>query len=292
MDDNYYDYEMECEIAASLDSAEKNEYNDKYILKNLMEGKSREDIALELNHKNYRTLDMYMRRRGYFWDSVRQTYILKSTDPLYNSFSPTANGKVQRIISLFDNGLEPMDVAKKVGMPDHRSMAAYMKSKGYIWSTEKQNYALLKGEQNKDNSVEINSEAFTSASNNSNLMEDIDSINNKDIVNHNSITTENNIPSPQLGRLENLLPMLEMINKNKDRLAELLSINSCATIPRYVVGGITITKSLCMSHSLAELIKEFSKEKNISQREIFEVAIIEFFKKYGYEKEINALFSS
>jgi hypothetical protein len=97
---------------------------------------------------------------------------------------------------------------------------------------------------------------------------------------------------PKNDRMERLIPMLEMLERNKEKLAELLSINDGATIPRYVIGGITITKSLCMSHNLAELIKEFSKEKNISQREIFEVSIIEFLRKYGYENEVKALFTT
>ncbi|WP_411681870.1 hypothetical protein [Clostridium thailandense] len=287
MDNNYYN--AEDEIAVSLGSTEKIEYDDKYILKGLMEGKTREDIALELNHKNYRTLDMYMRRRGYVWDSVRQTYIYKMTDHFPDSISNSTTGKVQKIIGLFNMGLEPMEIAKKVGMKDHRTMAGYMKSKGYIWSTEKQNYIFLKGEFYDDDPMPISHFEFNNSPNN--YEDTINSIDNKDIAQQsNSDLSYTSIP--QLERLENLIPMLEMISRNKDKLTELLSINSSATIPRYVIGGITITKSLCMSHPLAELIKEFSKEKNISQREIFEVAIIEFFKKYGYENEIKALFSS
>ncbi|MDW8802577.1 hypothetical protein P8V03_15625 [Clostridium sp. A1-XYC3] len=290
MNDNYYDYEAEYESAAVLENLEKHEYDDKYILKKLMEGKSREEIALNLNHKNYRTLDMYMRRRGYVWDSIRQTYIIKNNFSSKESFHDSMSGKVQRIISLFSSGLDPMEVAKKAGMSDHRSMAAYMKAKGYIWSSESQNYILSKGKQNTRDNLETEFQSLKNFSSNTNLQEDDRSIDNKDIVDYNlaSLSTS----SSQLERLEGLIPMLEMINKNRDKLAELLSFNTSATIPRYVVGGITITKSLCMSHSLAELIKEFSKEKNISQREIFEVAIIEFFKKYGYEREINSLFSS
>ncbi len=94
----------------------------------------------------------------------------------------------------------------------------------------------------------------------------------------------------QFERFVKLIPMLEMIEKNYDKIAERLSINSSNTIPRYIVGGVTITKSICMSYPLAELVKEFSIEKNISQREIFEVAIIEFLRKYGFENEINSLF--
>jgi hypothetical protein len=39
-------------------------------------------------------------------------------------------------------------------------------------------------------------------------------------------------------------------------------------------------------------VRDFSKEKKISQREIFEVALVEFFRRYGYEREIETLLGS
>lgn len=265
-----YDGITEC---AAASSAEKMEYDDEYILKCLMQGITREDLAAKLNHKNYRTLDMYMRRRGYFWDSERQTYIKKTNPNINTNYEYSNFGKVEKIISLFDTGLEPLDIAKKVGMADHRAMAEYMKSKGYIWSHEKHNYIPLKGEIMSEQHIDFKDDLEKS--------------------DYNKVSAQNqNSPHDELEKLENLLPMLEMISRNKENLAELLCISSSTTLPRYSVGGITITKSLCMSHSLSQLVKEFSKEKNISQREIFEISIIEFLKKYGYENEVNALFSS
>ncbi|WPC42246.1 hypothetical protein [Clostridium sp. JS66] len=265
-----YDGITEC---AAASNAEKTEYDDDYILKCLMKGITREDLATKLNHKNYRTLDMYMRRRGYFWDSEKQTYIKKANSNTNISYESPSSGKTEKIISLFSAGLEPLDIAKKVGMADHRSMAEYMKSKGYIWSHEKHNYILLKGELPTEDSIHFKE--------------------NIEQCDYNEYSTEiENLPHDELQKLETLLPMLEMINKNKEKLAELLCTSLTSTLPRYSVGGITITKSLCMSHSLSQLVKEFSKEKNISQREIFEISIVEFLKKYGYESEVNALFSS
>lgn len=278
MEENYIE-----EAAATSSTLDKIEYDEKFILKRLMEGKIRDEIADELNHKNYRTIDMYMRRRGYIWNADKQIYTNKPNSKIeIDQCSPNL-GKVQRIISLFDMGFEPMEIAKRAGMKDHRAMALYMKSKGYIWSPENQNYTLLKG-----NITPIASH------------KDIDDLTMEESYNH--IEAENStdfsdidediiVSKNQMEKISSLLPMFEMINKNKEKLVELLSINSSCTIPRYMVGGITITKSLCMSHPLSELIKEFSKEKNISQREIFEIAIIEFLKKYGYENEINSLFS-
>lgn len=256
------------EIAASIGNAEKMEYDDRYILKNLLEGKSRDDIASEFNHKSYRTIDMYMRRHGYMWDSYKKIYVPKLEERINPEPTPTTS-KVKKIISLFKMGLEPKEVAKKTGIKDHMAMAVYMKSKGYSWSSEKQNYLFLKGKQCVEN-------------------ENIEKISEEDIKETKKEISMNSMDSFE--EIEKLLPMLEMIYRNKDKLAELLAINTGNVIPRYVVGGVTITKSLCMAHPLAELIKEFSKEKNLSQREIFEVALIEFLKKYGYENEVNALF--
>jgi hypothetical protein len=236
----------------------------------LLSGKTREQIALELHHKSYRTIDMYMRRHGYIWDGNKQIYIIKSKNKI-NVEDKMPTTKIQRIINLFNEGLDPINVAKKVGIKDHRAMAMYMKSKGYIWSSEKNNYILEKGmitgEENKPEESDLQEENEV---NNSNP-------NSTDLIN-------------QFQRFSKLLPMLELIEKNSDKIADVLSINTQKTIPRYIIGGITITKSLCMSYPLSELVKEFSIEKNISQKEIFEVAIIEFLKKYGFENEVNSLF--
>lgn len=276
MGENNYGGELAREEIASNIKAE---YDEKYILKSLLLGKTRDDLAEEFNHKSYRTLDMYMRRRGFIWDSNKQNYVPKPSEVIVKDFTPTTS-KVDRIISLFEAGLDPREIAKKIGMKDHRNMAMYMKDKGYIWSSEMQNYVLFRGEQKFSNIDDTNFE------------------NNIDDISISTPSLEDEIPQEALPfnkissktELEHLLPMLDMLNRHKEKLAELLSISEGSTIPRYIVGGITITKSLCMSHNLSQLIKEFSKERNISQREIFEVAIIEFLRKYGYENEIKALF--
>lgn len=272
MDNTYDEENLESKYAeiAAADEAEKCDYDDRFILKKLLSGKTREQIALELHHKSYRTIDMYMRRHGYIWDSNKQIYLIKSKNKI-NVEDKMPTTKIQRIINLFNEGLDPINVAKKVGIKDHRAMAMYMKSKGYIWSSEKNNYILEKGmiTEEEDEPEERNLQEDNEANNSD--------PNSTDLIN-------------QFQRFSKLIPMLELIEKNSDKIADVLSINTQKTIPRYIIGGITITKSLCMSYPLSELVKEFSIEKNISQKEIFEVAIIEFLKKYGFENEVNSLF--
>lgn len=269
------------EISACLEDDSKVNYNEEFILKNLLLGKTRDELALELNHKNYRTIDMYMRRRGYIWDSDKQIYVKKSENFSKDDFNP-ATSKCEKIISMFSSGMEPMEVAKKMGMKDHKVMANYMSSKGYVWNSDKQNYVFQKGIKSTTEKEE-DSETYLNFNEITNLCSSESNIDNK-----NSEISEDSFKT-LFEKLQNLYPMLEMINKNKDKLVQILAINK-NTIPRYAVGGITITKSLCMSHTLAELVKDFSAEKNISQREIFEVSIIEFLQKYGYESEVKSLF--
>ncbi len=263
-------------------------YDDKYILKNLMAGKTREEIAKSLNHKSFRTLDMYMRRHGYVWDGDKQTYVSKLSNGNKEEYI-SSSSKVDKILHLFKAGIDPKEIAMRVGMRDHLAMADYMKSKGYMWSTKKQNYIFFKGQVSEENIKEDNI--------NNNIEETLgdSDILNIDIHEIDKLLKGETYMKEQdetslADRISRLLPMLEMMDRNKDKLVDVLAINDNQKIPRYVVGGVTITKSLCMAHPLSELIKEFSREKNISQREVFEVAIIEFLKKYGYEKEINALF--
>jgi len=57
--------------------------------------------------------------------------------------------------------------------------------------------------------------------------------------------------------------------------------NEVSEIPRYFITGGYGTKAVRMNLVLDHMITAFSKEKNISQREIVEIAIVEFFLKYG-----------
>ena len=60
-------------------------------------------------------------------------------------------------------------------------------------------------------------------------------------------------------------------------------------IPRYAVLGTTKTKSVYMADSLANLVTEFNKSRNVKQRDIFEAAVIEYLRKYGYGDAVDSI---
>lgn len=205
---------------------------EEYIIQSLSEGTTREQLAKEFGHKDYRSLDMYMRRRGYTWDSELQNYIIKESKVKSNQFKNTEvqSGKVAEIISFFNQGLDAKRVAEQTFFPSHHSLADYMKQKGYEWDHETKNYVRKVGVKN--DSAE------------------------------NSLKEESSI-----------------------------TINTAQVeqVPRYLIPGIMKNKNVTMSHLLDQLLADYSREKNITQREIVEVALIEFFQKYGYVHEVKAL---
>lgn len=240
---------------------EKQKKKDKalFVQRSLANGSTRQEIAEVLGYSNWRCLDIFMRRQGMKWDSKQQNYYL-ATQKNENTEGKPVNtpSKISEIISMFDKeGADPREIAKQAGFESHHQLAAYMAARGYTWSFEANNY--VKSSENtgvrEDEAADIGAAGTID-------VRDID--------------------------ISKYLPLLDMLLKNKERLYDLLFPASGA-IPRYVVPGITRTKSFYMSDRLSKLIYEFSKSRNISQKEIIETAVIEFLRKYSFEKEVDEL---
>lgn len=259
-------------------------YDDKVkvIIRGLTEGKSREELAEQLKYTTYKSLDIYMRRKNFRYNSDNQMY-----EPLVEEKKDThipSSSRVMEIISLLskeDN--DPKSVAKRLGFKSHIEMADYLKVKGYVYDSEQNNYVKRTGKI--DDEIEEN-------------LIDNDNNNYKDNeVSLSKSLTKNgrqSIPRSEGNSesLEEYFPVLDILLKNKEKLIDLLTPQlDTGNIPRYSIGGTFVTKSVHMSSNLDAIIRDFSREKGINQRGIFEVALIEFFKKYGYEAEAETLIS-
>ena len=249
-------------------------YNEKvdYVLEALAAGKSRKDLADEYDYSNWKSLDMYMRRKNFRYDSEKGTYVpdVEEDDPV-----PTgAESKVAMIISLFqDDSTDPKKIAQQLGFADHRELAQYMSDRGYTWSSEKENY--VREKQSKEANTE-DSSSF-------------------DAVEEESSQTTSNLSSQQNTTSDDLLqylPLLQKLAAKEEELDRLLAEGSKdGQVPKYAVPGASMTKSTYMSQRLAQLLEEFSDVKNVSQREIVEAALVEYFKSYGFDQEVQSLLS-
>ena len=243
-----------------------------YIFNELAKGKDREGLAVELGYKNYKSMDIFVRRQGYTWDRNLQKYLLpeERNSGMYAYPAPTVSGKVGVVIKLFSKGeADPREVAKVVGFKDHRELAVYMRAKGYCWDDAIGNYNREETEEVELEKDEVNSNAFDA---------EVES------------TPREVPPKSYVGEYDELLKFL-LNNENalKNLIQTAKKEPELGQIPRYAVPGIPVTKSIYMKNHLAQLVTDFSREKNVKQNDIVEAALIEYFKKYGYKKEVETL---
>lgn len=237
----------------------------KKILQLLGEGFSREEVAEQFRYSTYRSMDGYMSRKNFVWDKRKGTYI--PADALNAPLETMMNfpsDRVRRVVmELNKEGGNPKEVALKIGFDNHLEMARYMKSKGFEWSQEAGNYLCA------SSTIPTVDEGVATTSTDATL--------------EGSLSIGN-------GGVEHFLPLLEWLASSKDGLQSLLGASvASGQIPRFTLQGTFVTKSVHMTNTLDQMVRDFSKEKNINQREIFEVALIEFFQKYGYAREVETL---
>lgn len=234
----------------------------KKILK-MMKTKTRDEAAEELKYKNWKSLDMYMRRKNFTYDADEKKYVpLESVKKAEITWNPKdgAPTKVVGIITAFENeDVNPKATAIKMGFKDHKEMAEYMKTKGYEWNAYRNNYIKIVGKK------EAEEEGFPD-----------------DPVN---VNTDKNVDV-----IEDYLPFIRLLYERRDEIYQILSgPKEDGRIPRYALPGMVRTKGIYMSELVSRLVGEYSREKNITQREIMEGALIEYMQKYGFRREVESL---
>jgi hypothetical protein len=153
-------------------------------------------------------------------------------------------------------------IAAKAGFTDRNDLATYMKAQGWLWSSAEGTYI-----KENFNSGEMDNEPIDEQ------------------------LPEAEVPTVEATvGLERFLPLLEYLENHKDQLKHLLQTTDSKQIPHYNFhGGNTITKSVSMSSNLDQLIRDFAKEMGVSQRVIFEAALIQFMERYGYARQVKRL---
>jgi hypothetical protein len=231
------------------------------VLTLLEEGREKEDIAEELGYSNPASLDNYMRRRNFAWESRDRRYV-----PAAEKYSGKARNnllqlkgisKAALIISLFtEDGANPKDIAEQTGFTSHNEMATFMKRKKYEWDVKKNNYTKIKREEG-DNAnlrmLNLESEALEEV-----LMEVLQGIN--ELKGGKKKAVKNETPDEESNEL-----------------------------PRYRLGGFYKSKAFDMNSTLDNIVVDFSKNRRISQKDIFEIAIVDFLLKYGEEEAVEAV---
>ena len=152
-----------------------------------------------------------------------------------------------------------------------------MLAKGYVWDDEAENYA--KGTDVADDSpidVEVISEDAT---------ETIPTV---------TIGTATGLALSleEQFLLKQALPLLQQLLENQGTLEKLMNcreVDEEVALPNFNIPGSYITKCVHMTDLMGQMVKDYSIQNNVSQKIVFEVAMVEFFRKHGFVREINTL---
>lgn len=236
-------------------------YDDPKISKTLSmldQGKSKEEIYNHFGNKNWSTVEMYFRRRGFRWNG--ETFVpveeKKTTAAEEAKFIQTKAAQIVR--QLAHKKADIRQIAMKNGFRSVEEMGEYMKSQGYVWNSDANNYEYDENVAQKQASP----------------------------------SQKAHIVSTATGKIEGLeayQSLLDYLMNKKEQLYELLEVAQNGTLPRYKFKGAKANKTLGLPTSLQTLLNDFSKDFNVTQRDIIEVALAEFFKKYGYEEQLNSV---
>lgn len=238
----------------SLNSSAYDDPKIRQILAMLEEGKAKKEIVEYFGNKNWATIDMYFRRRGFRWNG--QTFVLKEEKSNSSSDVRFIQTKAAQIVrQLSQKYVDIRQIAIKNGFSSVEEMGDYMKSQGYVWNDDINNYEFDESTAPK--------QSLKKASPNQNASGKAE------------------------WEMDEYQEVLEFLLERKERLYELLEPQNSGTLPRYKFKGAKANKTLGLPTSLQTLLNDFSKEFNVTQRDIIEVALAEFFKKYGYEDQLN-----
>ncbi len=250
------------------------------ILKELEQGKTREEIYQKYGYSSVRSMDAFFRRRGFAVKGGK--YVKKLTNA---GQSPDRTGKnvpfrAQMIAEKFKKEgayADPVEIAASFGFDDYTEMNAYMCANNMFYNSSEKQYEANFG---KNRLPTVARQKLTQAS--------------ALILPPSQRSQKSGGPSS----LDKYLPLLNYLYENESRLKELISspgqteaVLSDQAPKRYLIPGPKKVKSIYLSKALSTLINCFSHEKNISIREIVEGAVIEYMIKYGYRPEVEALMS-
>mgnify|MGYP002514809158 CR=1 FL=1 len=248
---------------------DKNRENQE-IVSRLNNGEDKEVIAQEYGFKSSRSMDSRLRRNGYhcpngFYEKI-------PTEPIenFNCASAKAEKIAMSLNEYVDAGISiPVDFHKKYGFASKQEMQKYLKENGAIYNPNTKKY-----EPDKDADAKWVAKQELIQKEQAALRQQMEC--------HPENGTEDSFDA--------YMPFIQLLYQNREVLITLLTVDvPSETPPRINVGGEKITKSIYIAKSISRLIDDFHYKTGLSIREIIEVAIVEYLKKYGYEKEIKKL---
>lgn len=218
------------------------------ILALLAAGQTRDEVS-EYYKQDWKTLYIYMNRKGYHWDKALETFVVKQEQEATAPSVVTLNTKAAQIIRMLDvKHPNIQHVAAKQGFSTVDELGAYMKAQGYRWNDELQNY---------EESVEAK-----------------------------ELGVAPNQTKPSEGEMDEAT-FIRFLLQHQQELKALLCTDA-NQFTTYKFKGNKVNKTLTLASSAAALLEDYHKEYNLTQRAIIETALAEFFERHGYKEQLQA----
>ncbi|MDM5246437.1 hypothetical protein [Lysinibacillus sp. G4S2] len=221
------------------------------VLELLKEGYSKDDLG-DYYEQNPKSVDIYMRRKGFRWCREEQTYVIKeeNNEPKLEIAIQEVNTKAAQIVRMLDvKNPNIRQTVSKQGFGSIEEMGQYMKGQGYIWDEEIGNYRY--DESSKTDVAE----------------------------------SEQPITLP-VGALDGEA-IVQLLVRHQEKLLHLLQTEQTGSLQTYRFKGNKVNKTLTLASSAAALLEDYQKEYNITQRSIIETALAEFLERHGYEEQLR-----
>lgn len=230
------------------------------ILQMLTDGQTREEVG-EYYKQPWKTIDMHMRRQGYKWDKHAQMYVIKeekhiATDDAMLVDQTKAGNIARQFQAKYPDARQ---IAQKQGFESVEQMGKYMETEGYIWNDDINGYELAQ-------SLMVETEKQPIAPKRNTMPQT------------NITTTENVILSDQ--------EMMSFLLKHQAQLQKLLTPNTAEDLPTLRFKGKGSNKTFTMVDVLHVLVDDYKAQYNVTHRMIIEVALNDFFEKYGFAHRI------
>jgi hypothetical protein len=232
-------------VLAMINSKKEANYYDKvnYILQALANQVSRDKIALELGYTNPKSLDIYMRRKGFLYERGMRNYIPIKTSNITESQTFNSDKRLTTILTLFSQeNADPRKIAELTGFESHIELAEYMKANKFSCNDSFGNYS-----------------------------KEIDPISNQ-MYETSDFAHDSN-------EFLHYLPLLRKLLENKDKLFNLLEsqINSLALIELKNEDNMQPIQ-ITINGELQSTINAYLKQNTITMNEFIELAIMNFLK--------------
>jgi D-ribose pyranose/furanose isomerase RbsD len=108
----------------------------KYIIDKINKNISKEDLSKELGYGSIRSLDSFVRKFGFKWDSVIKNYYMPiSKEELINLSLKLSNNNTLDILSDLYKSVSVEDVVNKYKFKNIHEFGKFMQENDYLWNS-------------------------------------------------------------------------------------------------------------------------------------------------------------